>query len=148
MSRPVGSKRTVQRGKAAITPALADGPSVPVIDERSAIDRVLRLMAVPGKSGEEASVVAEIRRELLAAGVPESCIEVDDVASRSPIGGDSGNLIVRLPGTMRGPRRLLMAHVDTVPLCVGCRPTGRSIDPSPERRPTTTARYTLVTDRP
>lgn len=129
MSRPVGSKRTVQRGKAAIAPALADGPAVPVIDERSAIDRVLRLMAVPGKSGEEASVVAEIRRELLAAGVPESCIEVDDVASRSPIGGDSGNLIVRLPGTMRGPRRLLMAHVDTVPLCVGCRPTvtGREV---------------------
>jgi tripeptide aminopeptidase len=33
-----------------------------------------------------------------------------------------GNLIVKLPGTRRGPRRLLMAHVDTVPICVGADP--------------------------
>jgi tripeptide aminopeptidase len=27
-----------------------------------------------------------------------------------------------LPGTIRAPRRMLMAHVDTVPICVGSRP--------------------------
>ena len=31
----------------------------------------------------------------------------------------------RLPGTFRGPRRLLMAHLDTVPVCVGARPVRR-----------------------
>jgi tripeptide aminopeptidase len=33
-----------------------------------------------------------------------------------------GNLIVCLPGTRKGARRLLMAHLDTVPLCVGSQP--------------------------
>jgi tripeptide aminopeptidase len=110
-------------------------PGLPTIDESAAIQRVMALMAIPGKSGQEAGVVGEIRRLLIAAGVPEAAIEVDDVASRSPIGGDSGNLIVKLPGTIKGPRRLLMAHVDTVPLCVGCKPVLdgkqiRSADPT------------------
>ena len=30
--------------------------------------------------------------------------------------------MLRLPGTLRGPRRLLMAHMDTVPLCTGAKP--------------------------
>ncbi|MDA7886724.1 M20/M25/M40 family metallo-hydrolase [Pirellulales bacterium] len=29
---------------------------------------------------------------------------------------------MKLPGTRRGPRRLLMAHMDTVPVCEGTRP--------------------------
>jgi tripeptide aminopeptidase len=33
-----------------------------------------------------------------------------------------GNLVLKLPGTVRGPRRMLSAHVDTVPICVGSRP--------------------------
>jgi tripeptide aminopeptidase len=32
-------------------------------------------------------------------------------------------LILSLPGTVRAPRRLLMAHMDTVPVCVGSKPT-------------------------
>jgi tripeptide aminopeptidase len=36
--------------------------------------------------------------------------------------GQIGNLIFQLPGTMRGPRRLLMSHMDTVPICVGAKP--------------------------
>src|SRR5205807_9349578 len=34
----------------------------------------------------------------------------------------TGNLIVTLPGTLPGPRRLFMTHLDTVPLCAGARP--------------------------
>ena len=30
--------------------------------------------------------------------------------------------MLKLPGTVRGPRRMLAAHVDTVPICVGSRP--------------------------
>ena len=33
-----------------------------------------------------------------------------------------GNLIIQLPGTVKGDRRLLMGHMDTVPLCRGAVP--------------------------
>ena len=97
-------------------------PAALTIDRQAALDRVLELMAIPGKSGEEAAVVARIQELLRAAGVPESAMEIDDCPRRSPIGGSTGSLIVKLPGTKKGPRVLLMAHVDTVPLCVGCQP--------------------------
>jgi len=66
-----------------------------------------------------------LRRRLLQAGAPENAIQTDQAHRRSPFGGQVGNLVLRLPGTRRGVRRLLMAHVDTVPLCVGCRPVVR-----------------------
>lgn len=91
-------------------------------NESAALDRVARLMAIPGRSGQEAAVANFIINELKAAGVPDSAISFDTANKRSPIGGECGNLILKLPGTMRGPRRLLMAHIDTVPLCVGCQP--------------------------
>ena len=47
---------------------------------------------------------------------------MDDAHRRTPIGGQVGNLVLKLPGTIRGPRRMLSAHVDTVPICVGSRP--------------------------
>lgn len=80
------------------------------------------MMAIAGKSGEESAIARFIEQQLRRAGVPASAIRYDDVHRRSPASGQTGNLIVRLPGTVRAPRRLLMAHLDTVPLCVGCRP--------------------------
>ena len=99
------------------------------IDERAAIDRVLRLIAIRGKSCEEGAVVRHLTKELLRAGILQSAICIDQVHQKSPAGGEVGNLIVKLPGSRRGPRRLLMAHLDTVPLCVGARPLlrGRTI---------------------
>lgn len=92
------------------------------LDETAAVDRVARLMAIPGKSGHEAAVAQAIVDELKATGLPDSAISFDNANSKSPIGGEIGNLIVKLPGKIKGPRRLLMAHIDTVPLCVGCVP--------------------------
>ncbi|MGE5191457.1 MAG: M20/M25/M40 family metallo-hydrolase [Deltaproteobacteria bacterium] len=92
------------------------------IDQQAAIERVMRLMAIRGKSCEEGAVVRFITHELRRAGVPASAIQVDQVNRKSPAGGEVGNLIVTLPGNQRGLRRLLMAHLDTVPLCVGARP--------------------------
>lgn len=63
--------------------------------------------------------------KLRQAGVPEAAIRIDQAHRRSPLGGEVGNLILKLPGTKRGPRRLLMAHLDTVPLCVGAVPVVR-----------------------
>lgn len=92
------------------------------VNSKQAIQLVTDLMAIPGKSGEEGNIAAEIVGRLRKAGLPEKWITFDSAYKKSPIGGESGNLIVKLPGTMKGPRRLLMAHMDTVPLCVGAEP--------------------------
>ncbi|NQV28085.1 MAG: M20/M25/M40 family metallo-hydrolase [Rhodopirellula sp.] len=92
------------------------------IDEKAAIDRVTKMMAIPGKSGEERAIAEFITAELKLAGVPDSAIQHDSAHKKSHLGGQVGNLIVKLPGTVKGPRRLMMGHIDTVPLCVGCRP--------------------------
>ena len=91
-------------------------------ENKAAIDLVLELLAIPGKSGDEKAVSELIVKKLHAAGVPNSAITFDDAHKQSPIGGQVGNLIVKLPGTITGKRRLLMAHMDTVPLCVGAKP--------------------------
>lgn len=90
-----------------------------------ALDLVLELMAIPGPPGKEADVATTITKKLRAAGAPASAIQSDTAHRRTPIKGNTGNLLLKLPGTVRGPRRLLMAHMDTVPLCVGSRPVVR-----------------------
>lgn len=91
----------------------------------AALKLAMQLMAIPGKSGEEGKVVRFIRQKLEKAGVPAEAIAIDNTPAKSPLGGETGGLIVKLPGTTRGKRRLLMAHIDTVPLCVGCQPVLR-----------------------
>lgn len=95
------------------------------VDEQRAVKLVMELMAVPGKSGEESAIAELISEKLVAAGVQRRAIVGDVSHKKSPIGGQRGNLIVRLPGTVRGPRRLMMAHMDTVPLCAGAQPVKR-----------------------
>ncbi|MBX9787935.1 MAG: M20/M25/M40 family metallo-hydrolase [Pirellulales bacterium] len=82
-------------------------------------------MAIPGDSGHEGQIVATIIEKLKAAGAPAAAISTDDAHRRTIIKGQVGNLVLKLPGTLRGPRRMLLAHVDTVPLCVGSRPSLR-----------------------
>lgn len=96
---------------------------------------VMQLMAISGGSGDESRVVAFIKEQLLAAGAPEKAISQDSAHRRTPLDGDTGNLALKLPGTRRAPRRMLMAHMDTVPICVGCKPvkkgwTVTSADPA------------------
>jgi tripeptide aminopeptidase len=99
--------------------------SLPDIDRKAALERVIEMMAIPGKSCEEGRIVAYVRDSLTQAGIAASAIWTDSANRQSPAGGEVGNLVVKLPGTVRGPRRLLMAHVDTVPLCVGSQPVRR-----------------------
>jgi tripeptide aminopeptidase len=95
------------------------------ISEERALELVTELMGIPGPSGQERLIAEAIERRLRDAGVPAEAIVYDSTPKRSPHGGEVGSLIARLPGTRRGPRRLLMAHIDTVPLCVGSRPVRR-----------------------
>lgn len=101
-----------------------DSPTA-LLDESEAIDTVLEMIAIPGPSGEESAIADYVVRRLRRAGVPPSAIQSDQAHRKSPLGGERGNLIVQLPGTLRAPRRLLMGHLDTVPLCVGSRPVRR-----------------------
>ncbi|MGD9722045.1 MAG: M20/M25/M40 family metallo-hydrolase [Pirellulales bacterium] len=91
-------------------------------DAKRAFDMVMQLMAIPGKSGQEQGVADYITRKLRQAGAPAAAIRFDDAHRRTPLKGAVGNLVFQLPGTVRAPRRLLMAHMDTVPICVGSKP--------------------------
>lgn len=92
------------------------------LNEDKAIRRVMDLISINGGSCQEHDVSAWIQKTLQDAGVPASSISIDTAHKKSPAGGTTGNLIVKLKGTVKGPRRLLMAHMDTVPLCAGCQP--------------------------
>jgi tripeptide aminopeptidase len=96
---------------------------------------VMELMAIPGRSGEELLVAEYIARRLVAAGLPDDALVVDTANKRTLLPGDVGNLILKLPGTVKAPRRMFSAHMDTVPLCVGSQPRRegdfiRSADPN------------------
>ncbi|MEM7115345.1 MAG: M20/M25/M40 family metallo-hydrolase [Chloroflexota bacterium] len=87
-----------------------------------AFEMVMELMAIFGKTGNEAEVAAYIKTKLLAAGYTEEQLLVDATNQKTPTPSNTGNLILTLPGTVDGPRRLLSAHMDTVPICVGSQP--------------------------
>lgn len=92
------------------------------INQKQAVQRVMDLIAIRGGSCSEQDVAAWICQQLQDAGIPQSAVSFDTAHRRSPQGGTTGNLIVKLKGTKRGPRRLLMAHMDTVPLAVDSVP--------------------------
>ncbi len=92
------------------------------INEKRAIDLVMQLMAVRGPSCEETEIAAVIVDRLKAMGIPENAISFDTAHKRTPRPGAIGNLVVKLPGTKKGPRLMLSAHMDAVPICMGCKP--------------------------
>ncbi len=83
---------------------------------------LMELLEVPGISGQEGQVMKWITARLRKAGAPKGAIVSDQAYRRSPLDSTTGNLALVLPGTLKGPRRMLSAHVDTVPLCAGARP--------------------------
>lgn len=121
------AKRQVRENAAA---SAAPEPNL-----KRALDIVMQLMAIPGKSGEEGLVAEFIQQQLRQAGAAADWIETDNSNQRTPIRGQTGNLLLKLPGTIRGPRRMLTSHMDTVPICVGSQPRRngefvRSADPA------------------
>ena len=73
------------------------------------VQEFIALASLNSPSRHEAPVAAYLVERLGALGIPAT---VDDSAVRS--GSDTGNVIVRLPGTAAGPTVLLCAHMDTV----------------------------------
>ena len=95
------------------------------IDERRAVGHLMDLLAIEGLSGREKPVAAAIKKKARAAGCKPSWIAHDEAHRRIGRDFEIGNLIVRLPGTIKGPRRMVSGHMDTVPLCRGAVPVRR-----------------------
>lgn len=91
-------------------------------DPKEAEARLLRFLAVEGITGQEAAIAQEVVQALVEGGVPRRAIRFDTAHEQIPLPTPEGNLIVQLPGTRPGPRRLFMTHLDTVPLCAGAKP--------------------------
>lgn len=88
----------------------------------TAIQDLLALLAISGPPGQEAAVARHLQEQLLVLGISQKSISVDNAQQQSPYGGETGNLIVRMDGHGRGPRRLFSAHMDTVPGAAGAQP--------------------------
>jgi tripeptide aminopeptidase len=94
-----------------------------MINKDLAMSHLMDLLAVEGPTGQESKVVAAISRKLIAAGCKKAWIKTDDAHKRLGEGFEVGNLIVKLPGTVKtAPRIMFSAHMDTVPLCKGAVP--------------------------
>lgn len=91
------------------------------IDEAQAVARLLRFLAISGPTGHEEAIGKDVLAALVEAGIPRKAIHFDDANQRIPLPTETGNLIVTLPGTRSGPRRLLSCHLDTVPLAAGAK---------------------------
>ena len=96
-------------------------PSGPISGKRT-LQLVMELMAIPGGSGDEQRVAEYVRAKLISAGAKPEHIKTDTANRRTLLKGQIGNLIYKMPGTVRGPRRMFSAHLDTVPICIGCKP--------------------------
>lgn len=96
------------------------------VSEMQALKLLMQLLPMPGPSCQEGLVAATIVARLKTAGLPRTAISFDNAHKKSDVaGGECGNLIIKLPGTTKKPRRLFSAHMDTVPLCVGTKPVRR-----------------------
>lgn len=94
-----------------------------MINKDRAMTHLMDLLAVPGPTGQESKVVETISKKLIAAGCKKAWIKTDDAHKRLGDGFEIGNLIVKLPGTVKSaPRIMFSAHMDTVPLCKGAVP--------------------------
>jgi len=95
------------------------------IDEKAALRHLMEFLSVEGASGREAGVAELVRRKARSVGCKAGWIRFDEANRRIPGEFEIGNLILRLPGSHAGPRRLFAGHMDTVPLCRGAEPVRR-----------------------
>src|SRR5262249_45388201 len=96
---------TPHRTRTTAMPAAA--PAIGV-DTQAATDRLGRPLAVPGIPGQGAAVGKEIVAALKEVGVPASAIGFDDSHTRIPEPTQTGNLIVKLPGTAKKAAKPLL----------------------------------------
>lgn len=90
---------------------------VPVNQDRL-LDTFMDLVTIAGPTRDERKVADNIKAKLADMGLQAN---EDDAGPK--IEGNTGNLLVNIPGNVEGAPSLMFAsHMDTVPLAVGCEP--------------------------
>jgi tripeptide aminopeptidase len=92
------------------------------IDQAAAVQNLMDLLAADGPSGGEGPVAEAVKQKLLAAGCDPKWIRENVSRKRLSKEFTIGNLVVKIPGTVKAPRIMFSAHLDTVPLCRGAVP--------------------------
>ncbi len=101
------------------------------INKETAIKNLMDLLAAKGPSGGEGPVAELVKQKLIAAGCKPQWIKFSG-KSRLQKHFTIGNLIVKIPGTVRAPRIMFSAHLDTVPICQGVIPVRKGNTVLPE----------------
>jgi len=93
-----------------------------LFNEKESLDDLFKFLSIPGITGEEEKIALAVKEDLIKSGVPEKYIIFDNVHKEIPLPTQVGNLIVKLPGTIKAERIMFSCHLDTVPLCKGAIP--------------------------
>ena len=92
------------------------------INNEENIRDLIEFLSTEGITGEEKKIAYAVKNKLINYGVPEEYIFFDNANKKIPLPTETGNLIVKLPGTKTGERILFSTHLDTVSLCKGAEP--------------------------
>jgi tripeptide aminopeptidase len=85
------------------------------IDKKRLIDQLIDLCRIVGPSGRESRIaeyIIDFARNHISQGLILDPFSVETI----PDGGDTANIIIRVPGTAEGEIIFLSAHLDTVPV--------------------------------
>ncbi|MDR1159492.1 MAG: M20/M25/M40 family metallo-hydrolase [Syntrophomonadaceae bacterium] len=87
-----------------------------IINESRVVNLFLRLAEIASPSRREGAL-----RDYLRTSLEKRGLRVTEDQAGAMIEGDSGNLLVEIPGTVAGPALLFSAHMDTVQPGVGVK---------------------------
>ncbi|MDC6448034.1 M20/M25/M40 family metallo-hydrolase [Alphaproteobacteria bacterium] len=92
------------------------------INNEDNLNDLLEFLSIEGITGKEKKIAIAVKNKLISYGIPEEYIFFDEANKKIPLPTETGNLIVKLPGTKIGKRILFSTHLDTVSLCKGVEP--------------------------
>jgi len=100
------------------------------MNKTEAVENLMELLVAKGPSGGEGPTAELVKKQLLGAGAKTSWFSFKG-KSRLPKHFEIGNLVVKIPGTVKAPRIMFSAHLDTVPICQGVIPIrkGNTVTP-------------------
>lgn len=84
-------------------------PAPATLNHARLIDYFMELVRIDSLSRREGAIAKRLKTDLDALG---AAVRIDDAGEK--VGGDTGNVIATISGTVPGPRLLLSAHMDTV----------------------------------
>jgi len=90
------------------------------INNKRLLNNFLALVQIDAETTKEGRIAREITRQFKELGF----LVYEDQAGEK-IGGDAGNLIIKLPGTLQKPAIMLSAHMDRVSPGLGIKPVVR-----------------------